>query len=118
MNSEIKFRGWNSWLREDETPYNTMVKFSLFDTCAIEDLSTSAEIMQYIGLDDKNKTEIYVGDFVKALNRNYDCEDDREKYFQTFQVTFLNGCYMFGNWNAHEFFNKFIHKEVVGNIYE
>ena len=90
-----------------------------------EDNEKYFEIMESIGLKDrivrKNRSEakeIYRCDIIKALNRNYDCEDNREDCFQLFEVTYLNGCYMFGNWNAHEFFNRFMHIEVVGNKFE
>lgn len=70
-----------------------------------------------IDLLDKTNTDIYSGDIIKAINRNYDCKEDRETHFQTFKVTYLNGCFMFGNWNAHEFYNKFMFIEIIGNIY-
>lgn len=82
-------------------------------------------LMEYTGLKDRivrkdnsENKEIYRCDIIKALNRNYDCEDNKEDCFQLFEVTYFQGCYMFGNWNAHEFFNKFMYIEVVGNIYE
>lgn len=80
--------------------------------------SENLELMLSTGLNDKNGREIYKGDIIKAINRNDDCEDNREEYFQLFEVTYLNGCYGFGNWNAHEFFNRFIFREIVGNKFE
>lgn len=90
-----------------------------------EDNKKYFEIMECTGLKDRKireeypkGKEIYRCDIIKALNRNYDCEDNREDYFQLFEVTYLNGCYMFGNWNAHEFFNSFMYIEVIGNKFE
>lgn len=83
------------------------------------------ELLEYIGLyyrivrkDGSKPKEIYRCDIIKALNRNYDCEDNKENYFQLFEVTYLNGCYMFGDWNAHEFFNKFMYIEDLGSKFE
>jgi hypothetical protein len=87
--------------------------------------SKDIELLEYTGLHDRivrkdgsKAKEIYRCDIIKALNRNYDCEDNKGKYFQLFEVTYLNGCYMFGNWNAHEFFNKFIYIEDLGSKFE
>ena len=63
------------------------------------------------GLKDVNGVEVFKDDYVKAINRLH--EDERVE-----KVTFLNGCFMFGNWNAHEFFNRHTHIEVVGNVFE
>lgn len=53
------------------------------------------------------------GDIIRATKRT-----NLELNYHNFKVFMHNGCYMFGNYNAHEFFDKFNFKEVIGNIYE
>jgi hypothetical protein len=67
--------------------------------------------MQYVGLKDKYDMEIYEGDIVQGKHRNYDWTIPQK-------VTFLKGCFMFGNWNAHEYFNNHTDITVLGNGYE
>jgi hypothetical protein len=87
-----------------------------FEECALLEYTDLKD--RIVRKDGSSSKEIYRCDVIKALNRNYDCEDNKENYFQLFEVTYLNGCYMFGNWNAHEFFNKFIYIEDLGSKFE
>lgn len=68
---------------------------------------------QFTGLQDKNGVDIYESDEVKAVHRNYENED--HPIGSVYKVKWLNGCFMFGNWNAHEFFNSHTRIEVVTN---
>ncbi len=70
-----------------------------------------SEPMQYTGLRDMIKTKIYESDYVRGFHRNFEVGN-------LVEVTFLNGCFMFGTYNAHEFFNMHQHIEVIGNLYE
>jgi hypothetical protein len=138
MCREYKLKAWNKeekvMCKIQSINFDTnliVVRFPEFDSEEYEsDYNDSMELdefelLEYTGLHDRivrrdgsKAKEIYRCDIIKALNRNYDCEDNKEKYFQLFEVTYLNGCYMFGNWNAHEFFNKFIYIEDLGSKFE
>lgn len=121
-----KFKVWdknnNCWLKATNEPEddNLFIEEIYESNSGIYEITHWGDMEIFLSTELKDKFEkvIFKGNIIKALNRNYDCEDNREDYFQLFEVTYLNGCYMFGNWNAHEFFNKFMYIEVVGHIKE
>ena len=114
----IKFRAWDKEVEE-------MINVARFDfadytiyTHLFADggrLAENCYIMQFTGLTDKNGKEIYEGDVVIGSHRS---QRDDEQMFIEQSVTFLNGCFMFGNWNAHEYFNMHRGIEVIGNVYQ
>jgi folate-dependent tRNA-U54 methylase TrmFO/GidA len=138
MSREHKYKAWNKeekvMCKIQSINFDTnliVVRFPEFNSEDFgNDYSDSMELdefelLEYTGLKDRivrkdgsESKKIYRCDIIKALNRNYDCEENKEKYFEFFEVTYLNGCYMFGNWNAHEFFNRFMYIEDLGSKFE
>lgn len=131
MSRVIKFRAWDKELKLMMEPsYFGIDEYITPEGCVVEkethsgfgfsdmymvDISDKRILMQFTGLHDKNGVEIYEGDVVQGSHRN---QRDDELIFIEQEVRFHNGCYMFGNWNAHEYFNQHQHIEVIGNIYE
>lgn len=66
---------------------------------------------QYIGKLDSKANKIFEKDIVKGIRRTNQYEE-----YEYFEVKFHNGCFMAGNFNMHEFFDKFSHKEAIGNV--
>lgn len=104
MDREIKFR---SWVKEKQ---ELIYDFGIVYNSTFQE-NEKRILMQYTGLKDRYDNDIYEGDYVIGINRI--TEEEREQ-----KVTFLNGCFMFGNWNAHEYFNKHTEIFISGNIYE
>ncbi|WP_342495655.1 YopX family protein [Bacillus sp. FSL K6-0994] len=116
---DTKFRVWDDNAQEmvyevGLTPEG--IPYSIPDYAEASDqfdYYSSCHKMQFIGLRDSKGDEIYEGDIVQGSLR---MRNDLHPIMQ--KVCMYRGCYMFGNWNAHEYFNKHQHIEVVGNIYE
>lgn len=74
------------------------------------DIETVGKYTEFID-DEGNK--IFEGDKIKAYKYG-----DKESVPFMQEVKFKNGCFMYGNWNWHEFLRVFRYTEVIGNIYE
>lgn len=114
---EIKFRVWDKdekLMKEVDSLNFPLQKQSGKDVTAYnqkEDYHEwiyEYELMQYIGLKDKNNKEIYEGDIVEFYS-NVEDEIITEK------VEYHFGIYRAGDYFVGKIYNKC---EVIGNIYE
>ena len=90
MNRQIKFRSWNN----DRMLYshnNTINKSNVQNSWFFNTVNEDDIIMQYTGLDDTNKKEIYEGDIIQ-----FKCEDSAEElgyFFITGIVLYNDGSF-------------------------
>ena len=96
----IKFRCWDG---------EKMYHFTFKEMCEPEFFGKPENIMQFTGLLDKNRREIYEGDVLE-----YDWDTIKK---HRAEVTFMDGSFMVGDEINRHFPAKHL-REVIGNIYE
>lgn len=130
FNREINYRMWNPYTRKMHyfKPFDSVFYISNGDKCLVNTYKENevsicgrmkiedVEIMEYIGLKDKNNNKIYVGDIVK-------CGITGESYLIQFSRD-GNHCYYAGYNTKNrsletemEMFNLY-ELEIVGNVFE
>lgn len=120
---KIKFRAWDKsnecYLEDTCEPMNDNLHIECISGKEYEVTEWGYIDMELgTGMKDHKGNEIFEGDLVKGLNRWFDSELNKEDCFQVFKVDYLNGCFMVGNWNMQEYFNRFTYIEVIGNTHE
>lgn len=124
---QIKFRGWNKDTNKMIDEYinvevgresanlgapRTYTSIKTYHNSIIEDIIP----MQYIGLIDKNSTEIYEGDILGIFN-----SDDKSRFVVKYNVTSFVKHYIGHKYPVGaitQFDLNEIAFEVIGNIYE
>ena len=144
---EIKFRAWDKENKKmiypvygvDEgvldEPYLTLGgQVSHHDLSADEDVSDIYELMQFTGLKDKNRKEIWEGDIVGKFEDkdNLDYDDNPSKWIQVIEwndekagwdildtevITVIEKIYS-DQWDGNCGLDNPEELEVIGNIYE
>ncbi len=109
MNREIKFRMWNDCDKK-MIHWNELLEKNLANIFTIP--SYNKWLMQYTGLKDKNRKEIYVGDILKSIQWNdiYLVKHIGTAYYLCRKGK--NGFNKITTWNNAE------KSEVIGNIYD
>ena len=123
----IKFRVWDKEIKKmhicgedvhDEITFenetNKAYYYNLQNGCGSLREDSDYVLMQYIGLKDKNETEIYEGDIVRILGGEY------EQGFYEWNETVIIKDLVYDGFNLMMTINQIGNGaiEVIGNIYE
>lgn len=121
-----KFRAWNK--KEKRMVYDDedSIKISLQGLLSYMgvglDTELRYEIMQFTGLKDKNKNEIYEGDIVKYDDSPDETEGTPFKTCFIEKIEFRNGGFGFNEntWDywENEFSYEIEYLKIIGNVYE
>jgi uncharacterized phage protein (TIGR01671 family) len=113
---KIKFRVW-TYEDKEIIPWEDVKKIPLYNI--IEDVNESYQLLQYTGVEDKNRKEIYEGDIVKYKGGSHIVSFHRGAWIlkKVGKLSFHFLLELFGlERKDNMYFNDLV--EVIGNLYD